>query len=222
MKQNKITERSFECLQGLVENNNRAWYEENKQDLKKYVREPFADILVDATNELREQKIRMLGSHKTMFRQFRDIRFSRNKTPYKEVVSGLLTRTGTKDESNGIVYLQFGLGGGMIASGYYQLNTDELSVIRDKIIEKPKEFERILKSLEKNNLGFMQSNKLKNMPRGYNEYQNHPFAEFLKLKSFCVVDKLSEADWLKGKVVEKVVNFTKKSLDVIEFCNPNL
>ena len=143
-----FTRKSFELLKELEENNNKDWYDEHREDFETYLRSPFAEVLERASDRLDETATPLIGSARTMFRQNRDIRFSKDKSPYNTQISGVMTPSGTKAEKSGLLYLQLDATGGMLACGFYQLRASELAPIRDRMLEKPKEFSKVLKDLE--------------------------------------------------------------------------
>ncbi len=200
----KLTSKSFEILAALTENNNRAWYQEHRKEIETFLREPFAEILRAASDKLVDSNTPMTGSEKTMFRQHRDVRFSKDKSPYQTHVSGLLTPSGTKAEDKGLIYLHFDVDGGFLACGKYKMDARSLEPIRRKILANEQDFEAVLADLKSAKLCFMEEGKLKSMPRGFENAKDHQHAEYLKLISYCVSKKLPKSKWLKGEVVAEV------------------
>lgn len=214
-----FTEKSFDLLKGLEANNDKAWYSKHKEDFEAYLREPFAEVLELASDHLSETAVPLVGSAKTMFRQNRDVRFSKDKFPYNTQISGLLTPSGTKAEKSGLIYLQLNASGGMMACGFYQLKAGELAPIRDRIIEQPKAFSAVLKDLEAAGLSLSDEDKLKTMPRGYDGYSDHEHAEYLKLKSLIAQTDLPKSAWLKSDVLDRLVEYGTGCASLFAFGN---
>lgn len=200
-----FTRQSFEILGQLEQNNTRDWYEENKSTLKAVVRAPFAGMLGVASMLLEGSRYPLMGSDKTMFRQNRDVRFSKDKTLYKTNVSGLLTATGTKKEMGGVVYAQVGPRGGLIAGGFYQLATADLNKVRDRMIKDAVQFEALAEDLAAKGYALERDNTLKTLPRGFKEHDTHPLSDYLKLKSYTVQSAEPPEVWLSGDIVERLV-----------------
>lgn len=200
-----FTEQTFQMLAGLEQNNTREWYEENKDALKAHARAPFAGMLGVATMLLEGSRYPLMGSDKTMFRQNRDVRFSKDKTLYKSTVSGLLTPTGTKKEMGGVVYAQVGPIGGLIAGGFYQLSTADLNLVRDRMMADSDTFAELVETLGARGYPLAVSNTLKTMPRGFKEHENHPLSDYLKLKGYTVRADQPKEVWLNGDIVERLV-----------------
>jgi uncharacterized protein (TIGR02453 family) len=194
---------SFEYLQGLQANNNRDWYNANKSTFKDHLEAPFAGVLEELTKRLEGSAFPMRGSKATMFRMNRDARFSKDKSPYKTSISGLLTQTGTKSENGVLIYLHLDLDGGFIASGAYQPSGPALYRIRQRIIESPDVFEAAVGTLKKAKLALDREHSLVRMPRDFITYDKHPLAWALKLKSLVVKDTLTKTAWTTGKVLER-------------------
>lgn len=202
---NGFTARSFDILRELEANNNRDWYEANKADLKTFVREPFAGMLAIASVLLEGSRYPLSGNDKTMFRQNRDVRFSKDKMPYKTNVSGMLTRDGTKQEMGGVVYAQIGPRDGLSAGGFYQLATAGLGKVRDRIIADAGQFGDIVEDLAASGYPLEKENSLKTMPRGFKQHEDHPLAAYLKLKSYTVRQAQPPEVWINGDIVERLV-----------------
>ncbi len=196
---------SFDLLTELEANNTRDWYEANKERLKQDVRAPFAGMLGVATALLEGSRYPLIGSDKTMFRQNRDVRFSKDKTLYKTNVSGLLTPTGTKEEMGGVVYAQVGPREGFVAGGFYQLGTAELNKVRDRMLADATAFTKIVETLEEKGWPLNRDNTLKTMPRGYKQHEDHPLAPYLRLKGYTVSSTEPKEVWLNGDIVERLV-----------------
>ena len=212
-----FTRKSFDLLEGLKENNEKAWYDEHREDFDAYLREPFAEVLEMASDRLAETNTPLSGSAKTMFRQNRDVRFSKDKSPYSTQVSGVLTPSGTKGEKEGLIYLQLDASGGMLACGFYKLKAAELAPFRDRIVEKPKEFFSVLKDLDAAGLSLSDEDRLRSMPRGYEDYSDHEHAVHLKLKSLIVQTSLPKTTWLEGDIVDRIVDYGKGCASLLAF-----
>ena len=209
--------KSFDLLESLAANNHKTWYDEHRDDFEAYLRKPFAEVLKQATEGLTGTDVPLMGSSKTMFRQNRDIRFSKDKSPYSTHVSGLLTPSGTKAEKAGIVYVHLDSSGGFIACGFYQLKPADLGPIRDRILAKPAEFSGVLEDLDNAGLSLSDEDVLTAMPRGYKKYEEHEHANYLKLKSFMVQIRLGRGAWLDGDIVDCIVEYARSSASLLAF-----
>ena len=208
---------SFELLKELKENNNREWYHEHKELIKLDLIEPFAQTLERVSARLKRTRLPLKGSRQTMFRLNRDTRFSKNKKPYKENIGGLLTPSGTKGESSGLVYLHLDAHGGFMAAGFYNFNASRLEPLRQRMVDEPSQWQSIKAALSKARLDLNRDNTLKSMPRGFSQYAAHKYADDIKLKSLIVTQALAKSTWLKGTVVDELTAFAKNTIPLIQF-----
>jgi uncharacterized protein (TIGR02453 family) len=157
-----------------------------------------------------------------MFRPYRDVRFSKDKSPYKTNVSGMLTRDGTKTMPQpgggwGMIYLHMAGDGGFIASGHYKLSPKSLAPIRQRMIEEPKRFHKALDQLNDHGLSLSMEDSLSSMPRGFAEYADHELADYIKLKTLIAQETISPEEWMDGTVVERVVNMGNAVGSLVSF-----
>lgn len=213
---------SFELLEKLASNNKKEWYDAHKSEFDAQLRAPFADVLEAVTARLEGSIAPLIGSKKTMFRQNRDIRFSKDKSPYKTSVSGLLTPSGTKKEMNGVLYIHLDATGGFMATGFYQLATSKLALIRERIVERPQRFTQMLESLAEHDLDLDKSSSLTRMPKGFEAHDGHDHAPYIKLKNFLVLERLPKSAWTKGDIVDRAAHLALASADFLGFCQTAL
>ena len=212
-----ISKKTFALFAELEANNNRTWFKAHRDEITKSAVIPLTSVIEQTTAALSSSKLPMMGGANTLFRINRDIRFSKNKAPYKTQVSGLLTPDGTKLADEGVAYIQLDQRGGHMSAGYYNLTPDVLKRIRDRIVESPNEFRAVLKSLDKANLKLTREMTLTAMPRGYSKYADEWFAEYLKLKVFLVRTKLTKQPWMSGTIVKDFVEHTLQCAPLVRF-----
>lgn len=208
---------TFDFLRGLTENNEKHWFEAHRDDYERHVREPFIETLEAAAEATVGGPWELHGGRQTMFRINRDVRFSKDKSPYKTAVGGLLTPTGDKRDHNGVAYLHLAVGGGFLACGFHQLSPAQLTPIRDQIIERADEFTALLSRLVDRGRALSDDDALRAMPRGYTDYADHEHAHHLRCKSFMVMQSLSEKNWLTGDVVNQTAALVADSAELISF-----
>ncbi|MBP8887046.1 MAG: DUF2461 domain-containing protein, partial [Flavobacterium sp.] len=181
-----LSKETIQFLDDLKANNNRDWFLENKkryEAFKKDYQQLVADLL-DVMKPL-DPSLEMLEVKNCMFRINRDIRFSKDKTPYKSHL-GIWLSSGAKDQNRSGYYIHLEKGASFIAGGLYCPESEDLKKMRKEIayfhhdleaILEEKEFKREFNDFDRN-----EKNTLKNPPRGYEK--EHPAIELLKLKSF--------------------------------------
>jgi uncharacterized protein (TIGR02453 family) len=212
-----LTEKSFALLAALEADNSKEWFDAHRDEMREFVQRPFAELLETVTARLAETAIPLKGGEHTMFRMNRDVRFSKDKSPYSTHVSGVLTRGGTKKEDDGLSYLHMDARGGFIASGFYNLEPKALAPIRDRIVERPAEFEDAVEAITAAGFELSRDDVLSGMPQGYAQHADAPFADYLKLKSLTVCSLLSKSAWMSGDVVDRAVKMTEAAAALIAF-----
>ena len=210
--------RAFELLDALAANNEKAWYDGNKPEFEAELRVPFVQMLEAITESLEGSIAPLIGSKRTMFRQNRDVRFSKDKSLYKTNVSGLLSPSGVKGEGAGILYLHLDATGGFMVTGFYQFPTAKLGLIRDRILENSKRFQQMLDSLALHDLDLDRASSLTRMPKGYEAHADHVHADYIKLKNFVVVQNMPKSAWTSGDVVDRATHLALASADFLGFC----
>ena len=201
----KIENTTLKFLKDVTKNNNREWFTENKE---KYVTANenvvnFVESLIEKIAEF-DEEIGKLDAKKSLFRIYRDTRFSKDKTPYKTNFGASLGM-GKGNRVSGY-YLHIEPGKSFLAGGVYQPESSVLKEIRKEISMNGKDFLKILEQDDfRNNFrGLSVENKLQKVPQGFEK--DNPMAEYLKLKSFVVIHPISDADLTSENAVE---NFAK-------------
>lgn len=201
-----LTKESLQFLDDLKINNNRDWFQENKKRyeiFKKDYHQLVSDFL-DAMKPL-DPSLELLEVKNCTFRINRDIRFSKDKSPYKAHL-GVWLSGGTKGLNRAGYYVHIEKGASFIAGGFYSPESEDLKKVRKEIAFFYEDLEAILedKNFKKEfgSLDVNENNSLKNPPRGYEK--DHPAIDFLKLKSFTATQKYDISEVTKKDFVAKM------------------
>ena len=200
-----LKNKTLHFLKTLNKNNNRDWFNENKNiylDAKKEV-ELFVDKLIEEIAKF-DEEILKIDPKKALFRIYRDTRFSKDKTPYKTHF-GVSLGMGKGKKISGY-YLHIEPGKSFLAGGVYQPEPSVLKEIRKEISLESQEFLKILEhtNFRNNFRGLSVESKLQRVPNGFEK--DDSMAEFLKLKSFIVVHPVSDENVLNENAAK---NFAK-------------
>lgn len=215
-----FSEANFGFFANLSENNERDWFNANKKAFKNEVEAPFIDLLEALSNRLEDAPRPLMGGKQTTFRLNRDVRFSKDKSPYKTNMSGLLTPTGTKSEMAGIVYLHQEADGGFAVAGFYNLSPKQLAPMRDDMIARADEFDEVLEDLKASGRSLDRSMSLSSMPKGFTDHADHRHADIIKLKSLMVRENLPKSVWLSGDVIDRVETLARDCMPLLRFSEP--
>lgn len=187
----KIEASTLHFLKNLSINNNREWFTENKDQ---YIAAQqnvlnMVENLIEKIGAF-DEEIMKIDAKKSLYRIYRDVRFSKDKSPYKtNFGAGLGMGKGNKISG---YYLHIEPGKSFLAGGVYQPETSVLKEIRKEISMNAKEFQEILgqDDFRNNFRGLSVEGKLQRVPNGFEK--DDPMAEFLKLKNLIVVHPISD------------------------------
>ena len=207
---------TLQFLRNLEKNNNREWFNENKtlyqeaqQDVISFV-EKLIEEMADFDEEMGK-----LEAKKSVFRIYRDTRFSKDKTPYKtNFGAGLGMGKGNKISG---YYLHIEPGKSFLAGGVYKPEPTVLKTIRQEISAFGDEFKAILEQDEFRNYfrGLSVEDKLKKVPQGFEK--DHKMAEYLKLKHFIVTHPVSDDQLLSENAVKEFTKIFKAMKPLNDF-----
>jgi uncharacterized protein (TIGR02453 family) len=177
---------TFAFLRDLAKNNDREWFAENKERYEESVKEPFLQFISDIGPELRKVGKSLVADPRpnggSMFRIYRDVRFSKDKSPYKPYASAHFSMG--KGVHGPGYYLHLQPGQCFVAGGMWMPEPPVLQAIRERISAKPAEWKKARVDLDHS------EDALKRPPRGFDA--NDPMIEDIKRKSFTASVKLSE------------------------------
>jgi uncharacterized protein (TIGR02453 family) len=178
-----IEKASLDFLTELSENNNREWFNEHKDQYSGAHNNiiAFADALLVEMNK--HDKIETSSGKKSLFRIYKDVRFSKDKTPYNTHWSGAFKRATKK--LRGGYYFHIKPGNSFLAGGFWNPEPHDIKRIRQDIDSNYKAWERVLedKILVKT-FGKLSGQQLRLIPRGYEK--EHPAANLLRRKQFIL------------------------------------
>ena len=195
-----IPKNTISFLKELKLNNNREWFNENKDRFNNIQSQVkiFAQEVNDSLNVSDNiEKIKI-------FRIYRDLRFSKDKTPYKKNIGMAFHRA--KPELRGGYYLEISADESFIAAGFWNPNKEDLLRIRKEIEIDGQEFNRIINQKKiKDIWGDLRGDEVKTSPKGFNS--DHEYIDLIKKKQFIFIKKLKEKDILDEKFQIELVNY---------------
>ncbi len=199
-----ITKPVFNFLKELEKNNNREWFTENKEVFKKYQTtiKNLASVVMENLNKHDEiEKLKV-------FRIYRDVRFSKDKTPYKSHFSISFARSGAK--LRGGYYLQIKPGDSFVATGFWDPNPADLLRIRKEFEVDATEVREIIEAPSfKKVWGDVVGDQVKTSPKGFDKA--HPNIDLIKRKQYIFIKKFSDKEVL-SKDFTTVIDNSFKSI----------
>jgi uncharacterized protein (TIGR02453 family) len=205
-----ISNKIYGFLKKLKVNNNREWFSENKSTFKLYQ--------ADVKNFGEELKIRLNKLDSVdrfkLFRIYRDVRFSKNKTPFKTHFG--LTWHRLKPQNRGGYYLHIAPGNNFLACGFWDPNPKDLKRIRQEFSYDAHEFKNIINhSTFKSVWGEIKGIELKTAPRGFEK--NHPEIKLIRKKQFIFSIEFSNKEVCNKEFIDKVENTFNKARPYLDY-----
>ena len=192
---------NLQFLKQLATHNDRDWFQENKNEYLKQHQNTidFADTLLDTMRQ--HDQIETESGKKSLYRIYRDVRFSKNKAPYKVNWSGGFKRASKL--LRGGYYFHIQPGNSFAAGGFWGPNTADLKRIREEISFSDKELRKIINSEDfTNHFGQLLGDQVKTAPKGFSK--EHPAIDLLRYKQFLVSKRFSDKEVLQEDFYLKV------------------
>ncbi|HVD97805.1 MAG TPA: DUF2461 domain-containing protein [Cytophagaceae bacterium] len=212
-------EKLIPFLKKLKSNNNKEWFDKNRADYD-MLREEMIGLMGEIVKKFGkiDTTIASTDPRKSIFRINRDVRFSKDKAPYKTNMGGYMADGGKKSPKGGY-YLHLEPGNCFLAGGIWMPEPEHLKKIRQEIDYNGKELEKILKSKEFKTYfnGLSEEEKLTRVPKDFDPGSS--FAEYLKLKSFVVVHPFDDKLISDPKLADYCTKVFKAVLPLNKFLN---
>ncbi|HEY6333559.1 MAG TPA: TIGR02453 family protein [Blastocatellia bacterium] len=205
----------FKFLSELAANNNRDWFLENKDRYEKVVREPAMRFVSDVGPHLEKISTHYVADPRptggSLMRIYRDIRFSKDKTPYKTNVAMYFryAAPGSEDAGPGL-YLHLSPTDCFAGGGFWHPGPETLKQVRNAIIARPKDWKKVVDKVE-----VQAGEHLKRPPAGMNV--DHPFIEDLKKKDFIASARFTQARVCSADFITEFAKACKSMAPLLKF-----
>ena len=208
---------TLKFLKALGFHQSREWFQDNRDLYLAAFKEPLEAYVAAASEAMKAARLPLRGDPKrATFRLQRDVRFSKDKSPYKSNGGCVLTRTGGKG-SPGIVYTHIAPEGGFFAAGFYHPEPPQLLAFRKAIAARPQRFLNIEKKLKAKALELWDREALSRNPQLFKDVDER-VAHAVRFKNFLV--RRPYDDGLLGdgpKMTAAVTAFAKDALPLLQF-----
>ena len=209
---------ALDFLSQLKEFNNRDWFNANK-DLYNEAKnefEEFVNILIPTIKSI-DSEIDVVSAKECTFRIFRDVRFSKNKSPYKINFGAFISKGGRKSPFAGY-YVHLQPGESFVGGGIYMPDSKYLRAIRTKIYENVDEYKAIINGVSfKKYFSEIYGEKLKSAPRDFPK--DFPDIELLKNKHYAVTFRVDDSFWNSQKLIDSLIKIFEAQLVFNQFLN---
>lgn len=213
---------TFAFLDELAENNNRQWFQENKKRYEEHVKDPAIRFIIDFQPILKEISTHFTADPRpvggSLFRIYRDARFSKDKHPYKTNMGIQFRHKQGKDVHAPGFYFHLEPRNVFAAVGIWHPDSTTLRKIRDAIIEHPATWKRAVNKEPFRGKFSLSGNSLRRAPKGYEP--DHPLIEDLKRKDFIGTTTLTQSTVGKPKFPRDFADICKAGTPLVKFiCN---
>ena len=215
---------TIKFLKDLPKNNNKPWFDAHRKQYEDAKNDfaSFIQLVIDKHGK-KDESIAHLKAKDCTFRINRDVRFSKDKSPYKDNMGAYMSRGGKKSPLGGY-YFHCQPGRSFVGGGLWMPMPPELSKVRQEIDYNFSEFKKIIsskkfKSVYKD-LSRDAEYVLTRVPKGYEP--DNPAAEYLKLKSFVSMTSLKDADLTSKDLLKKVTTAFEALQPLLDFINNSI
>jgi uncharacterized protein (TIGR02453 family) len=209
----------FRFLEELKSNNRREWFEENRARYERDVREPMIAFIMDFAPRLKQISAKFVADPRpiggSMFRVYRDVRFSPDKRPYKTHAAARFPHVMGRDVHAPGFYLHLEPGTVFFGAGIWHPDPPALSKIRDFIVANPRPWKKSIADDQFRQLWELSGEALTRPPKGYDPA--HPLIEDLKRKDFIAIASFSEADALSPSFMERFAQSCQSATPLMKF-----
>ncbi len=213
-------------LRALARNNRKEWFEENRERYEDQIKRPMLALIEEVDVRLAAFAPEIIGNKKSLFRIHRDVRFSKDKRPYKTHAScwffhrdaGRAVGENAAHGGAGF-YFHFAPGEVFTGGGVWMPSRPVLLRIRDAIAEAPEVFADIVtdRAFKRRFGDLEQEHMLQRMPRGF--APDHPAGDWLRYQSFTAGRALSESDLSSPKLIDVMVKDFEVMLPLVRWIN---
>ena len=209
----------FDFLRELKANNERPWFEANKDRYRTDVRDPVLDFIDAFAQPLEKISLHFVADPRanggSLFRIYRDVRFSKDKTPYKTNVGAHFRHAAGKDAHAPGFYLHLEPGTCFAGCGVWHPDNQTLGRIRNAIVSRTSEWKSITNAKSFRETFDIMGGSLKRPPRGFDP--DHPLIEDLKRKDFVAITSFPEEDVCKTDFIDNFTAIARKGAKFVEF-----
>jgi uncharacterized protein (TIGR02453 family) len=215
-----ITSKFFDFFKELAAHNHKDWFDENRKVYETHVKAPFESLVGSLVDEMQKTNSAYANLHfkDCIFRINRDIRFSKDKTPYKLNRSAIIAPEGRKSAGSQGFYFEIGPGECAFYAGAYMLEKQALQNVRRKIVSYPNQFQKIISdSLFIKAFGKVQGATQKRLePDFRNAAESQPL---IFNTQFYIVHEFEPDKVLKKDFIKYLLDLNTRAREFADFLN---
>lgn len=213
-----LQQSTLDFLKLLKKNNNREWFDKNRSKYES-AKDDFGQFVGALIPQLAKINpgLASLEVKDCVFRIYRDVRFSKNKAPYKTNMGAYFVEGGKKSPKAGF-YIQMEPGNSFVAGGCWMPPAPQLKAIRQEIDYNLTDFKKIISATAfKKQFGDLSDMRLKTTPKGYNS--ENPAIDYLRQTSFIVETRIADKEFTSKTIVKNSAGIYKTMKPFLDFLN---
>jgi uncharacterized protein (TIGR02453 family) len=212
---------SLRLLSSLERHNDRTWFASRKARFETELFEPMRALVLDASDALAAAKVPIGGDpRRSVFRIYRDVRFTPDKRPYKTHVAAYLSRDGERRTPGGC-YVHVAPRDAFLAVAFYQVEASLLQRWRQEMAARPRLFTGVVRALARRALAITPpeawDDALVRMPRDFKAMEASDIATYFRLRSFVVRRPLEAEDLASAALVDRVVEMVRDARPLLDY-----
>ena len=202
-------------LRALAFHQTKEWFEANRATYESQLKGPLGDLVEDLSSRFAKSGTPLKGDRKaSLFRINRDVRFAKDKSPYKTNLGAVLTRGGAKNDV-GLFYVHIAADGCFSAAGFYQPEPDALARLRGAIARAPKAWAKATAELAAAGLALSDEYAIKRAPRGFEDVADPSAAAALRHTSFICSRAIADERLAAPALVGDLQAFAKDAMPLL-------
>ncbi len=209
----------FWFMRDLEANNDRAWFQENKERYLAELRDPALRFIVDFGPRLMKISPAFRADPRpnggSLFRIYRDIRFAKDKSPYKNHTGMHFPHVAGKNVHTPGFYLHLQPGNSFVGVGIWRPDTPTLKLIRDALVADPRLWKKAVGGKKFGQHFTVSGESLKRPPKGYEP--DHPLIDVLKLKDFTAFAPLTQKQVTSGDFIDTFTDLCRTGGSLVKF-----
>jgi len=204
-------------FKALAFHQTKDWFEANRAIYESEIKAPLGDLVEELAARFAKARTPLKGDRKgALFRIHRDVRFAKDKSPYKTNAGAVLSRSGAKNDP-GMLYVHVAGDGCFFAAGFWQPAPDELARLRAAIVRAPKAWKTMVAKLADGGLALEGDYAMKRAPRGYEAIDDPEIAAAVRNASFICSREVAEARLHSAKLADDAIEFANDAMPLLKW-----
>jgi uncharacterized protein (TIGR02453 family) len=217
----RFTPKTLSFLRALKRNNDREWFRARKDDFDAHVRTPMIGVIERLAIDFQAFAPELVATPKSIYRIYRDTRFSDDKTPLKTNIAASFRWRGLDRHQGAGLYIEVAPKWVWVGGGMYAPETSQLAAVREHIAANHKRLRAIVESPGfRRAVGSLEGSTLQRVPRGFRA--DHPAADYLRHRQFLAAREFPPEFAFSPKFYAGVLGIYRQIAPLIRFLNEPL